>query len=665
MALRGAGPYCVAADPSCRQAPGSLLVARARLLLLLPTPTPTPTLNSPPPPSNPQPKTQNSAQPWPPKSSLYLFRTDGMSCSRELVTGSGQLRFAHPSTQQHLLVWRERPRSVMVLKKRGAELAAEFVQVVQYLGETERLRVVVEPAEYDALLLAARYGSGGSSGEDEEGDGSSASTPQQHQNHRNPHPNPLAASSRYLYTFTPQERERGLADAVDFVVCLGGDGVILHAGGLFGRSIPPLVSFHLGSMGFLTNHAFVDFRAHLRDVIYGSQRLEACASGGDAAALAAPVASSVGAGGAAMAAAAPSSSFAPPQQQQQQRPPALPVSPRGGSNGTGSSSLSSPPAPPTGSVLDSAAAAHLPPPSSPPSPTNEQKLGVMVTLRMRLECSVVRRGQTLDNPEQVYEVLNEVVVDRGADSFLTNLECRVAGRLITRVQADGVMLATASGSTAYSAAAGGSMVHPNVPAILLTPVCPHSLNFRPVVLPDYVELELRVPDAARAAAWVCFDGKHRQQLMRGDSVHVRMSPNPMPTINKADLTGDWFESLERCFRWSNRAEQKPLQEGARAGVAAEADSSTHASRDDGDGNVVAAMERLARREAEAEALARAFAAAAAAGGGMEGHGVAAPGTPMAAAPAVPVSAFFAAQQQQGSSPTPPLPPVPPSSTSPP
>ena len=61
-----------------------------------------------------------------------------------------------------------------------------------------------------------------------------------------------------------------------------------------------------------------------------------------------------------------------------------------------------------------------------------------------------------------------------------------------QVQADGIMLATPTGSTAYSVAAGGSMVHPNVPAMLLTPICPHSLTFRPVVLPDYADVALKV-----------------------------------------------------------------------------------------------------------------------------------------------------------------------------
>lgn len=129
-------------------------------------------------------------------------------------------------------------------------------------------------------------------------------------------------------------------------------------------------------------------------------------------------------------------------------------------------------------------------------------------------------------------------------------------RVLQKVQADGMMIATPTGSTAYSAAAGGSMVHPNVPAILFTPICPHSLNFRPIVLPDYADLELRVGRDARGPAWVSFDGKYRQELQAGDSLRVTMSPNPVATVNRIDQTQDWMHSLDRCFGWSNRMSQK-------------------------------------------------------------------------------------------------------------
>ena len=158
------------------------------------------------------------------------------------------------------------------------------------------------------------------------------------------------------------------------------------------------------------------------------------------------------------------------------------------------------------------------------------------------------------------QVLNEVVVDRGSFSFLTALKVYESGNLLTTVQADGVMIATPTGSTAYSAAAGGSMVHPNVPAILFTPICPHSLNFRPIVLPDYADLVLLVEEGARSSVWVSFDGKYRQELYRGDSLRVCMSENPVATINRVDQTQDWMSSLDRCFGWSNRIPQRSFDD---------------------------------------------------------------------------------------------------------
>lgn len=79
----------------------------------------------------------------------------------------------------------------------------------------------------------------------------------------------------------------------------------------------------------------------------------------------------------------------------------------------------------------------------------------------------------------------------------------------TTVQADGVCVATPTGSTAYNLAAGGSLCHPDNPVILLTAICAHTLSFRPIILPDTVVLRVGVPYDARTSSWASFDGKER------------------------------------------------------------------------------------------------------------------------------------------------------------
>lgn len=181
---------------------------------------------------------------------------------------------------------------------------------------------------------------------------------------------------------------------------------------------------------------------------------------------------------------------------------------------------------------------------------------ICMTVRMRLDCRVV-------NPEGLvrerYNVLNEVVIDRGSSSYLAALECFCDDVHLTTVQADGVIFATPTGSTAYSMAAGGSVVHPAVPCILVTPICPHVLSFRSMVFPDHVVLRCYVPEDARSPASVSFDGKHRLDLQRGDSVQIQMSAYPVPTLNRGDHSSDWLESLKRSFNFNTRPRQKPLQ----------------------------------------------------------------------------------------------------------
>jgi len=89
-------------------------------------------------------------------------------------------------------------------------------------------------------------------------------------------------------------------------------------------------------------------------------------------------------------------------------------------------------------------------------------------------------------------VLNEVVIDRGPSPYLSNIDLYLDGKLITSVQGDGLIVSTPTGSTAYAVAAGASMIHPSVPAIMVTPICPHSLSFRPIVVPAGVELKVKI-----------------------------------------------------------------------------------------------------------------------------------------------------------------------------
>ena len=171
--------------------------------------------------------------------------------------------------------------------------------------------------------------------------------------------------------------------------------------------------------------------------------------------------------------------------------------------------------------------------------------------------SQTRSGSKFENrqrslhffPTESFHVLNEVVLDRGPSAYMSQLELFVNSNHLTTIQADGVVLSTPTGSTAYSLSAGGSLVHPDVPSILLSPICPHSLSFRPMLLPDSSEIKLQVPLDSRYSVWASFDGKHRIELTRGDYVIVTRSRYPMMTITSSGLGRSWFQSISRCLHW--------------------------------------------------------------------------------------------------------------------
>jgi len=158
-------------------------------------------------------------------------------------------------------------------------------------------------------------------------------------------------------------------------------------------------------------------------------------------------------------------------------------------------------------------------------------------------------------------VLNEVVVNRGTSQYLCNLDLFLEGRQITSVQGDGLIISTPTGSTAYAVAAGASMVHPDVPSILIAPICPHSLSFRPIIVPAGVELKFSVSKNSRGSAWVSFDGSSSKEIHQGDIVSVRTSIHPTPCVCRNNPFDDWFDSLSTCLHWNSRETQKALGSG--------------------------------------------------------------------------------------------------------
>ena len=251
------------------------------------------------------------------------------------------------------------------------------------------------------------------------------------------------------------EDDPRLDKKIDFIICLGGDGTILWVSNLFPKAVPPVISFAMGSLGFLTAFEEDSIPKAIDDVVRGEFFF-----------------------------------------------------------------------------------------------TPRSRLVAYVVDVNGVESNI---DSTPDFPKNDYHVcLNEVVIDRGASAALVDLDVNIDGNPMTKVLADGVMISTPTGSTAYSLAAGGSMVHPGVSGVLFVPICPHTLSFRPLVLPDTSVLTIRVPETARVEPVASFDGKRQRLLKRGESLVVKGWRYPVPAICKSGETGDWFRAVKDSLLWNVR-----------------------------------------------------------------------------------------------------------------
>jgi len=154
-------------------------------------------------------------------------------------------------------------------------------------------------------------------------------------------------------------------------------------------------------------------------------------------------------------------------------------------------------------------------------------------------------------PDETRVVLNDVVFTKGPLSRMIELSVSVSGRFVTRVKADGLIIASATGSTAYNLAAGGPIVHPSVDALILTPIAPHTLTNRPVVIPDDADVEVR-PETAGTSdeVFVTYDGQYGYPIQPGDVIHVKKAKQVLRLI-KAPSRG-YFEILREKLKWGER-----------------------------------------------------------------------------------------------------------------
>jgi NAD+ kinase len=151
---------------------------------------------------------------------------------------------------------------------------------------------------------------------------------------------------------------------------------------------------------------------------------------------------------------------------------------------------------------------------------------------------------------QVGVAVNDVVINKAAPSRLINLSVFVGDEFVTHVRADGLIIATPTGSTAYNLSAGGPVVEPSVDAMVLTPIAPHTLSNRPIVIPASATVRVKPVIGDRDGAFVTFDGQAGFELRAGDEITVGRAAEPMRLIRPS--TRSYFEVLREKLNWGQR-----------------------------------------------------------------------------------------------------------------
>lgn len=165
--------------------------------------------------------------------------------------------------------------------------------------------------------------------------------------------------------------------------------------------------------------------------------------------------------------------------------------------------------------------------------------------RMMLKAVATRSGSTT-----THLALNDVVFTRTALSRMIDLDVSVGDQFVTSVKADGLIVASPTGSTAYNLAAGGPIVHPAMDALVLTPIAPHSLTNRPIVIPSEREVRVKSTGTNAGNVYVTIDGQTGFEMEEGDEVAISRAARPLRLVRASARS--YFEVLRQKLKWNER-----------------------------------------------------------------------------------------------------------------
>ena len=165
--------------------------------------------------------------------------------------------------------------------------------------------------------------------------------------------------------------------------------------------------------------------------------------------------------------------------------------------------------------------------------------------RILLSAEVLREGKSV----ACQTVLNDVVINKEALARIAHIHTYIDGDYLTTFKSDGLIVATPTGSTAYSLSAGGPIVHPCVKTIILTPICPFTLINRPLMLPDNITIKINV-EQTDSNIFLTFDGQVGLHITHEDTVTVKKAPHTIHMIRSPDQS--YYELLKSKLSWSGR-----------------------------------------------------------------------------------------------------------------